>query len=110
MPDVETDGAPQNSSSRDRLRRLVPRSSRVRATLLVLAALLAFLLAFVLGRSTATAKAPLRTTPPLVRQSEAVEIRGLPYGRALPALAPKPKPVRARSRPAQKPVVIVGEG
>jgi hypothetical protein len=114
MPDVETDGALQTSSSRDGLRRFVPRSSRVRASLLVLAAVLAFLLAFAVGRATATSSAPLRTAPPLVRQSEAVEIRGVPYGRALPALAPKPV-VRPRPRPsrpgaAQRPVEIVGEG
>jgi hypothetical protein len=114
MPDVETDGAPQTSPSRDRLRRLVPRSSRVRATLLVLAALLAFLLAFVVGRATASSQAPPRTAPPLVRQSEAVEVRGLPYSRALPTLAPKPvapkKPARSKPGAARRPVVIVGEG
>jgi hypothetical protein len=111
MQDVETDGAPQTSSSPDGLRRLVPRSSRVRASLLVLAALVALLLAFVVGRTTAASKAPLRTAPPLIRQSEAAEIRGVPYGRALPALAPRPQPARSKPRAAtQRPVEIVGEG
>jgi hypothetical protein len=122
---------------RDRVRRLVPRSSRVQATLLALAGVLAFLAFFALGRSTAPPSAPLRTAPPLVPHSQAVEISGLPAARALPTLRPQPvrrkpperkppapqaAPARAVSpppasppppspRPARRrPVVIVGEG
>jgi hypothetical protein len=85
---------------RDRVRKLVPRSSRVQATLLALAGVLAFLVFFALGRATAPASAMLRTAPPLVTRSQAVEISGLPAARALPTL--RPQPVR-RKPPARTP-------
>jgi hypothetical protein len=102
--DVDDTPAPPQPTPRDRLRRLVPRSSRVRAALLVTAALLAFALAFALGDATADTSAPLRTAKPLVPRSQAVEIRGLPAARSLPLL---------RSRLEEEspmPVEIVGEG
>jgi hypothetical protein len=96
-------------SFRDRLGRLAPRSSRVRALLLATAALLAFALAFELGKASADARAPLRTAGPLVPSSQAVDIRGLPAARLLPPLRPRPEPASSRSK-SRKPVLIVGEG
>ena len=104
---VETTAAPP--TVRDRLRRLVPRSSRLVAALLATAALLAFVLAFLIGNTSADARAPLRSATPLVPSSQAVEIRGLPAARTLPVLRPKPEPARSRAT-NPKPVVIVGEG
>jgi hypothetical protein len=91
---------------RDRLTRLVPRSSRTLAALLATAAVLAFVVAFALGRSSGDTVAPLRGATPLVPSSQAVEIRGLPAARSLPSL--KPRSVATETGP--KPVVIVGEG
>ena len=104
---METTAAPP--TVRDRLRRLVPRSSRLLAALLATAALLAFVLAFLLGNANADARAPLRSATPLVPSSQAVEIRGLPAARTLPVLRPKPAPAASRAN-TRKPVVIVGEG
>lgn len=136
---MQTSGDYTHMTASERLRRLVPRSSRIQALLLGLAAVLAFMFAVALGRSTAAARVPLRTAPPLVPRSQAVEISGLPAARALPALRPQPirrkppaaeppapraavKPSPPVARPAAppptptppharpKPVVIVGEG
>ena len=95
---------PPRQTPGERLRRLVPRSSRVRAALLATAALLAFALAFALGNAAADTAAPLRTAKPLVPRSQAVEIRGLPAARSLPVLRPRQEPERPT------PVEIVGEG
>jgi hypothetical protein len=106
---METPSSGQTPGARDRPRRLVPRSARVRASLLAAAALLAFVLALALGKSTADSRAPLRTAGPLVPRSQAVEIRGLPAARTLPALRPRPEPARSRTK-GPKPVLVVGEG
>jgi hypothetical protein len=90
---------------RDRLMRFAPRSSRVLAALLATAAVLAFVIAFALGRSSGDTVAPLRGATPLVPSSQAVEIRGLPAARSLPSLKP-----RAAAADGPKPVVITGEG
>lgn len=96
--------APPQQPLGDRLHRFVPRSSRVRAALLAVAALLAFVLAFALGSASADTAAPLRTAKPIEPRSQAVEIRGLPAARSLPVLRPRPEPA------APTPVEIVGEG
>jgi hypothetical protein len=104
---LHTSGDHRSVTARDRLRRLLPRSSRVQATLLVLAAVLAFLLAFGLGRGSGAERAPLRTATPLVPRSQAVEISGLPAARALPAL--RPQAVRRKppaTKPPAKPAVV----
>jgi hypothetical protein len=89
------------------LRRLVPRSSRLRAALLATAAVLAFALALLVGKASADSAAPLRKAEPLVPSSQAVEIRGLPAARTLPTLQ-----ARATSSAAKgpRPVLVVGEG
>jgi hypothetical protein len=101
---LDDTSVPPPPTPRDRLGRLVPRSSRVRAALLATAALLAAALAFALGDATADTQAPLRTADPLVPRSQAVEIRGLPAARTLPVLRPRPQPA------TPEPVEIVGEG
>src|SRR5262245_29344375 len=90
------------------LHRFVPRSSRVRATLLAAAALLAFLLALVVGKASADSGAPLQTARPLVPSSQAVQIRGLPAARTLPVLRPRVETAAGAKGP--KPLLVVGEG
>jgi hypothetical protein len=99
--------APKAPSPASGMRRLVPRSSPVRAALLATVAVLAFALALLAGKASADSSAPLSRAEPLVPSSQAVEIRGLPAARTLPPLRP-----RATSSAAKgpKPVLVVGEG
>ena len=99
---------PTAASPTGALQRLVPRSSRVRATLLAAAALLAFLLALLVGKASADSASPLRTARPLVPSSQAVQIRGLPAARTLPVLRPRVETAAGGNGPT--PVLVVGEG
>jgi hypothetical protein len=99
---------PTAASPQGGLQRFVPRSSRLRATLLAAAALLAFLLALLVGKASADSSSPLHTARPLVPSSQAVQIRGLPAARTLPVLRPRVETASAGKGP--KPVLVVGEG
>jgi hypothetical protein len=100
---------PTAASPAGAVHRLVPRSSRVRATLLAAAALLAFLLALLVGKASADSSSPLQTARPLVPSSQAVQIRGLPAARTLPVLRPRVETTSAAGG-GPKPVLVVGEG
>jgi hypothetical protein len=97
-------GSTSVTRSAGRVRQRIGARPRALAAALALLALLAFAVAFWIGRATSTPADTQARAIPLRPEQRSVEVVGLGGAARIPALRPPP------ARRIQRPVVIVGQG